>query len=570
MKGNPFVHIKIAMLLSTVALTGYVSSASGEIMIATPVAQEKSLDSFVANNVPIAKVFDAVSSRLGKPIILSKTALQKKVTGNFDLSQPAEMFKSLARRTALVWYDDGASIYIYDNSEIRNQLISTRSTSWNELINYLKTAGIYDSRFPVRSQNKSSVIYVSGPPMYVELVTAAAHYLDEQNQMQETAGRDVTVIPLKHSSVNDRVYTQRGQTITIPGMVSVINSLFENGIPGNKITVVPRGDTAEHQIEEGFPKPPSVKNLTANNVGINRGENSDKFAVVAHPNSNSLLVTGSAEQTRYIHQLVRALDSSRRQVELSLWIIDISKKKLDEVGVRWSIGDLKAGGGGIAFNQSTLSNSAKFLARVDAISRTGDAQIVSRPIVLTQENIPALFDNNSSFYARLEGERVAKLEQVTYGTMVSVLPRISQGDQVEMDVNIEDGSPGRAGSNDVDQIGGLPIVNRTNISTVARIAKDSSLLIGGYTRDQLEESDEKIPLLGSIPYLGRLFSYRSSNQQKMIRVFLIQPRLLNESESWDGRQFSEKDRLSDRIINKNEQLQASVKLLQTYMSRTWQ
>lgn len=566
MKINPYLFSKIFIL--SLLISSYASPGLGEVITATPVDREKSQSSFIANNIKINKVFDVVSSRIEKPIILSKIAMQKKVTGNFDMSQPEEMFKSLARRTALIWYDDGTSIYVYDNSEIRSELINLRATSWSELLNYIKTTGIYDSRYPLRSEGKATVVYVAGPPLYVELVLATARYLDERIQVEEKAGTDVTIIPLKHSSVKDRIFSQRGKAVTIPGMVTVINSLFSKNALGNKVHVIPREDISS-QVEAGFPLPPAALDLAQKNYGAVTDTGSSNFSVVAYPDSNSLLVTGSAQQTRYVYQLVNALDVSRRQVELSLWIIDISKKKLDEVGVRWQVGGVAAGGGGIVFNQSNLSNSARFLARIDAISRTGDAQIVSRPIVLTQENVPALFDNSSSFYARLEGERVATLEQVTYGTMVSVLPRISHGGQVEMDVNIEDGSPDRSSSGDVEKIGGLPIVNRTHISTVARIAKDGSLLIGGYTREQIEETEEKIPLLGSIPYLGRLFSYRSTNQQKMIRVFLIQPRLLSESETWDGRQFSEKERLSDRITNKNEQLQGTIKLLQNYMDSPW-
>ncbi len=49
--------------------------------------------------------------------------------------------------------------------------------------------------------------------------------------------------------------------------------------------------------------------------------------------------------------------------------------------------------------------------------------LVAGPVVLTQENIPAIFDNNRTFYTKLVGERNRKLDEVTYGTMISVLPR---------------------------------------------------------------------------------------------------------------------------------------------------
>lgn len=90
-------------------------------------------------------------------------------------------------------------------------------------------------------------------------------------------------------------------------------------------------------------------------------------------------------------------------------------------------------------------------------------------MILTQENILALFDNNTSFYARLQGERVASLEKVTYyGTMISVLLRVSASRSVEMEINIEDRGLSRDSSGNTADVGGLPQVNRSSINTPSR------------------------------------------------------------------------------------------------------
>ncbi len=64
---------------------------------------------------------------------------------------------------------------------------------------------------------------------------------------------------------------------------------------------------------------------------------------MAHPDSNSLIVKGSQEQIRYVRQLVNTLDMRRRQVELSLWIIDITRSELDNLGVNWEVGTFNTG-----------------------------------------------------------------------------------------------------------------------------------------------------------------------------------------------------------------------------------
>ncbi|MGG4664637.1 type III secretion system outer membrane ring subunit SctC [Providencia vermicola] len=560
---------KGAILLTLLLLNSNVYAAQSEIFVAEPVAHEKSHDTFVANNIAVGKVFEAVAEQLNKPIILSKLAAQKKVTGNFNLANADEMFKALTRRIALVWYDDGASIYVYDNSEMRSVIVPTHRVSSGQVISYIQRNGIYDERFPVRSQGADNLLFISGPPLYVELIKAATLYLEKQLNQEESTSSEVAVISLKHASVTDRTYSSRGQSTTVPGMLTVISTLFKES--GNTVEETVNIQPAKlnvsgDSIDELMDAPIGEEKQEKKQVIVNRSSGKNALSLVAHPDSNSLIVKGSQEQINYVKQLVRTLDVRRRQVELSLWIIDITRSELDNLGVSWEVGAFKAGRGAIAFNRSTLSNSQEFLLQIDALSKKGNGHIVSRPVLLTQENIPALFDNNTSFYAKLQGERIATLEQVTYGTMISVMPRISAGQQVEMEVNIEDGAQSYGSDGKASSVEGLPSINRTSINTVARIAKDSSLLIGGYTREQYIENESKIPGLGDIPWVGGLFSSSSVNQQKMVRLFLIQPRLLDENEAWDGRQFSEKTRITQR----DSQLHGTVQFLQQYMSESWQ
>ncbi|MBF4211713.1 EscC/YscC/HrcC family type III secretion system outer membrane ring protein, partial [Pseudomonas donghuensis] len=94
--------------------------------------------------------------------------------------------------------------------------------------------------------------------------------------------------------------------------------------------------------------------------------------------------------------LVAALDEPKRHVELSLWIIDLQKDDLNELGVDWR-GSLKVGSKvGASLNGGSLStlDSTSFMAAISALETDSRARVVSRPVVLTQENVPAIFDNN--------------------------------------------------------------------------------------------------------------------------------------------------------------------------------
>jgi len=174
-------------------------------------------------------------------------------------------------------------------------------------------------------------------------------------------------------------------------------------------------------------------------------------------------------------------------------------------------------------------------------------------VLLTQENVLAHFDSNSTFYARLQSERAASLEAVTYGTLISVLPRVSADDEVEMQLKIEDGtSSGK-------EVEGLPVINRTTIDTVARVPHHLSLLVGGYTRHEQARDRTAIPGLGRIPFLGNAFRHRSDRHQELVRVFLIQPRVRTPDDLLPGAGFNALDDLALPLPAHLERVRGSVR-----------
>lgn len=264
----------------------------------------------------------------------------------------------------------------------------------------------------------------------------------------------------------------------------------------------------------------------------NIAHTASEVSVIAEPGSNSLLVRGSPEQVEYIRSLAKTLDIAKRHIELSVWIVDLQKEAFDNLGVQWS-GNLNVGGNlGISLNGgSSTIDGASFMVTALALSEKKKANIVSRPMLLTQENIPAIFDNSRTFYASLVGERTAQLENITYGTLVSVLPRFTANGEIEMMLNVEDGSQFDTTKTSDST---LPEVGRTNISTIARVPKGKSLLIGGYTHEERSTVEGKIPLLGDIPVLGKMFRYSRDRDSSMVRVFLIQPREIDAPLSPDA------------------------------------
>lgn len=482
---------------------------------------------YVARNESISSLLETMGYYLTKPVIVSKIAARKQVSGRFDFDDADRTLDQLSRKLGLIWYSDGTTIYVYDASEMRNAVVTLQTMTLERFNAFLQNSGLYDARYKIKGQQNLNTFYVSGPPVYVDLILNAVKLIDKRNDDIELGLQKIGVIRLNNTFVNDRSYDLRGQKVIIPGMATVIERLLENEkkIQSNSDVSMP---APMPDFPEGaVPLNEDKKNLPTQFMPTAQINN---VKVIAYPDTNSILVKGTTEQVNFIEKLVTALDVSKRHIELSLWIIDIDKSNLDQLGVNWS-GSVKAGDHfGIEFNKngaiSTLDGS-KFLASIQALEQKKRAFVVSRPVLLAQENVPAIFDNNRTFYAKLIGERTTSLEQVTWGTLISVIPRFSAQGEIEMNLNIEDGKEDDSNSSASGDF--LPEVGRTLISTVARVPQGKSLLIGGYTRDATTTEETKIPLLGDIPLLGSLFTYKGHNNNNTIRVFLIHPREIKES-----------------------------------------
>ncbi|QIU92583.1 type III secretion system outer membrane ring subunit SctC [Yokenella regensburgei] len=512
---------------------------------------------YIAKNESLRDFFYALAVPLEKNVIVSKLAARKQISGRFDFASPNTLMESLSKQLGLIWYDDGQTIYVYDTSEMRSKVISLRNISLGTFNEYLRQSGLYNERYPLRGDSRSSTFYISGPPMFVDIVANMSSLLDNQNSRENkkigTEQQRVMVVQLNNTFVSDRTYELRGDKIVIPGMATVIGNLlrdeynYPKNVEVNMISHIPEN-------ESGIRAMPEFSDHSESTAQIDTGVKVDKLAntlqqyksadnikIVAYPGTNSLLIKGTDEQVNFIEKLIQSLDVVKRQLELSLWIIDLSSESLDQLGVSWTGGVIAGNSLGVTLNQAGSVSSLdgrRFIASVMALAREKKATVVSRPVILTQENIPAIFDNNRTFYTKLIGERNSSLQHVTYGTLVSVLPRFSSDGQIEMLLNIEDGRETASINSEQKPPNDLPEVGRTHISTLARVPKNKSLLVGGYTRDTDAEEKEKIPFFGDLPLIGGLFRYSSQSKSNTVRVFLIEPREITASQYKDVSDFT--------------------------------
>ncbi|HSW08472.1 type III secretion system outer membrane ring subunit SctC [Aquabacterium sp.] len=507
-----------------------------------------------AENLPLDKVLGEFAASFSLALQLDK-GVTGTVNGRFNSRNPSEFIERLGGVYGFVWTVHAGTLQVTRASQSVQRALPV-SGNPAAIKRALSDMGLLDPRFGWGELPEQGIVLVSGPPDYVRRIEQTLALLPTQG----AGGLQVAVYRLRHASVDDRTMMFRDREITTPGLATVLRNLI-NGAGGGASDVLVSLATPLRTVAETSPTTvanagaAAVPGSTAAAQGAtaagaaparsSRPAASRTPSIQADSRLNALIVQDTPERLPLYERLVAVLDVPTPLIEIEALIIDINATRLDELGITWggrngtlalgfgnpaatlAQGALSVVSGGRGVTPTTVSQDTGnyLVARIRALETQGEAQIQSRPSVLTVDNAGALIDLSETFYIRTQGERVATVTPVTVGTTLRVTPRVVEaGDgqprSVRLVVDIEDGA---IQDRTVDT---LPTVRRSVVSTQALVDEDATLLIGGYRSDQKVSNDERIPVLGAIPLVGALFSTRSHDVQKRERLFMIRPRVV--------------------------------------------
>ena len=488
---------------------------------------------YFGNGEPVADVIRNFASNYSIPVVMSEY-VDGIVNGKIGPLPSVDFLDKLAQLNNLIWYFDGNTLYVYNSQEIQKQIINLQFLSAEEFRQTLIDIGIWDNRFYWRAKPEEGLIYLSGPPRYMELVTQTASLLDEKAGARQKNRLTVRVFPLKYAWADDRKFSFRSQQVTIPGVASVLNQIVQGGgintssIPSQSMEgMSPATPVGGARAPANAPQQPNPQ-VQAENVFIN-----------ADRRLNAVIIHDLETKMPMYESLINTLDKPLAQVEINVSIIDINTESLDRLGVNWKLTLDKQKNNFIEFNPfesgADLSNTfstiiqntgGKLFSQVNLLTTQGNAKVLARPSVLTLDNMEAVLDNSQTFYVQVAGRDDAQLFPVTYGSVLKVTPRIVDeisGRKIHLSVNIQDGGQDSSAS----PVQNIPVVKNSSISTQAVIEENESLLIGGYYYETSSNDISKVPVLGDMPIVGVAFRNKTKETKKTVRLFLITPRIVN-------------------------------------------
>jgi len=293
--------------------------------------------------------------------------------------------------------------------------------------------------------------------------------------------------------------------------------------------------------------------------------------IQADPATNSLIITAPEPLYRNIRAIVDKLDIRQAQVVIESLIAEVNADKAAELGVQWqALGGLKEGStgtsviGGTNFGQrgsgSNIIDGAAnlaalgqglnlgvvrgavtiagqeilnlgFLAR--ALETTANANILSQPNIQTLDNEEAKFlvGQNVPFitgsYASTGTGQTSSgsvnpfqtFERRDIGLQLKVKPQVSEGGTVRLAIYLEVSSVAGATT------GGLITKKRSFESTVM-VEDGNFVVLSGLIEDSTDVKESRVPLLGSIPFLGALFRYESRERKRTNTMVFLRPKVV--------------------------------------------
>jgi len=440
------------------------------------------------------------------PVVVSPRITEMYV-GSLRQVSTAYALDHLARLHKLSWYYNGQTLYVYRADETGYQLVTPSVAKAQNLLTQLgQTQEKYCRAHLLPDVN---AIEIWGVPACLERFAQVAKQVDEQARHLEKNRESIEVFPLRYASASDTTYRYRQQDVILPGVVSVLREMVQSAG-----SISPEDGKSPVITDRALPL----------------------FATDSR--QNAVIVRDRKSNMPIYQDLIKQLDIKQPLIEVSVTIIDVVEGDLDALGIDWSA-SAKIGGGTVSFNQATggldannfstiIANTGNFMVRLNALTQHSKAKILSRPSVVTLNNIQAVLDRNTTFYTKLTAEKVAKLESITAGSLMRVTPRlVEEGEKqrVMLTLNIEDGQQG-ASSQHAES---LPQINNSEIATQASLLAGQSLLLGGFTRDEQTTGERSIPLLRDIPVLGSLFRSSNKTNRNIVRLFLLKAEPISQS-----------------------------------------
>lgn len=287
--------------------------------------------------------------------------------------------------------------------------------------------------------------------------------------------------------------------------------------------------------------------------------------VTADPATSRVIVNAQAGLLEQIQALVKTLDVAGRQVELRARLVEVNETATKALGIDWQKlmsfttiltegipggGGSSSGSGGSSSGGSTTGeidqlpqklgfrdlNSWGKIARqseawkvtLDALIQDGNAKIISDVKLSTLSDQPATVHVGDVVPYIVTGPPTTggvvtySVERQQTGVSLKIVPKVTASGEIL--TSIEPTVSSIVGFRGPDA--SLPQTKERSATTQVSVKDGETIVIAGLQQDETTETIDKVPLLGDIPILGKLFQHYKKGVQKTNLVIEVTPHIL--------------------------------------------
>ena len=430
-----------------------------------------------------------------------------------------------------------------------------------------------NNQLKVIADTASDRLLVKGSPEMIAKVQEMVNQLDTTPTRRLSGLR---VFRLKYASAGHIAEMLRGllasQSINSSGATSTLESasLNDAATTGSTLNSGANGSVGNNSV--GNTGAAALPNNSSG--GASTGIGGRPFSIIADETQNAVIVNAAPELMFEIEDAVNQLDSRRAQVLIQAAIVEVSGDDATQLGVQWALGNANSGYGVVNFNnvgasatslaaaalsgaagggaisaaassivgalvgigsssKDSKGNAQFYGAILQALDSSTSANLLSMPSILTLDNEKAsiLVGQNVPFVtgsyttgSDSSTNPFQTIDRQDIGINLNVIPHIGENGTVRLEVSQEVSSvvPGSTGN-----ASGL-ITNKSLINTTILADDQQTIALGGLMRDNSTTRQQKVPGLGNVPFIGRLFRSDNDNSQKSNLIIFLQPTILRD------------------------------------------
>lgn len=300
---------------------------------------------------------------------------------------------------------------------------------------------------------------------------------------------------------------------------------------------------------------------------------SSRGDIFSDDRSNQLIIRDIPSVIPTIDNLIRQLDRKSQQVEIEARVISASRSFAQDIGVQWGmagtttsgrtifggpasvgvspvetgsaipqpplIGTPNSSSGsttpGLPYNVNLgagVPTSGFFFGHrspnfavdffISAAEAKGVGKLLSKPKVITQNNEKATVKQGTKIPIQTTINNTISVQYIDAVLKLEVTPQITAEGTVFMDVLVENTQI----DNGIPRVQGIPALNTQSAETKVLVADGGTVVIGGIIVTQQQTSITEVPIVGSLPIIGRLFKRTNVTVQSQELLFFLTPRII--------------------------------------------